>query len=192
MSRPYDYIANNVFPSCPQARRSPGIRSPLQGQPIRVRAVPAVVQLEAVPDPAPGSGPQPKVHLRDLFQGVQRPQQLAEAHPDQSRGRPVARLFRVRQDVRHVQRTQAAHAHTLERETVPVRSLFQGMCRLLFFFIRTTILLYIMCAVAILCYCARDCCNATRIYRHSRTSYRVVVFRAALGKARRSAHHTVI
>ncbi|KAE9539587.1 hypothetical protein AGLY_004839, partial [Aphis glycines] len=128
IEHPYDYCSyNNVFPTCPQARRSPGIRSPLQGQPIRVRAVPAVVQLEAVPDPAPGSGPQPKVHLRDLFQGVQRPEQLAEAHPDQSRGRPVSRLFRVRQDVRHVQRTQAAHPHTLERETVPVRSLFQGL-----------------------------------------------------------------
>lgn len=79
-----------------------------------------------MPDQALGAGAQPKVHLRDVLEGVQRPEQPTEAHPDQPRGRQIARVLRVRKDVRHVQRAQTAHAYTLQRETIPVRSLFQG------------------------------------------------------------------
>jgi hypothetical protein len=67
------------------------------------------------------------ISLRKLLQSLQRPEQPPAAHPLAPRRRQIARVPRVRQDVRHLQRTQAAHAHPLERQAVPVRSLPQGV-----------------------------------------------------------------
>jgi hypothetical protein len=67
------------------------------------------------------------VSVRKLLQSLQRPEQPPAAHPLAPRRRQVTRVSRVRQDVRHLQRTQAAHAHPLERQALPVRSVPQGV-----------------------------------------------------------------
>ena len=44
-----------------------------------------------------------------------------------ARGGQGARLSRMRQDVRHEQRPEAAHAHPLVGQALPVRGLPQGL-----------------------------------------------------------------
>lgn len=64
-----------------------------------------------------------RVAKPDVISGVYRSFQPAAPHPRAARRRAQPRLSRVRQDLRHLLRPQAAHAHTLQRQAIPVQSL---------------------------------------------------------------------
>ena len=109
--------------------RSPDRRAPIPGGSSRVHLLRQDLQQPAVAEPTRGpvarSGP--SLSLRTLRQSVQRPVEPAAPHPVVARRSPGSRVSRVRQNVRYFQWTQAAHAHPLVRQTVPVRGLPQGL-----------------------------------------------------------------
>ena len=122
----YNFYINKIKN---QVGPAPGERAPVSSGSQPVHILHEIVQLPPFIVEAHGRAARSRaaLSLRALFENLQRPIQFAAPHPLQSRRCPRSRLSRMRQDVRHVQRTQATHAHSLERQTVPVRGLPQSL-----------------------------------------------------------------